>query len=333
MATLTEGVANLLDWAKTRDPDGSTADVVDLLSQENMILDDQVFMEGNLPTGHQSTVQTSEPSATFRKLNEGVTPSKGTTAQIVDQASILESWSEVDVKVAELNGDVAAFRLQQARPHLATMAKTQASTLIYGNAGVAPNEYDGLAIRSNSLSASNAVNILDGGGTGSDNLSIWLVGWGAGQVHGIFPKGGNGGLERFDDGIEVVQTGTGIGTGRMRAYREQFVWTSGLAVPDWRYVVRIANIDASDLSGVTSAADMSELMARSVHRPPSLRSGNFTFYMNRTALQMFDILNRNDVISGGGLTFQNVDGEMVQMFRGIPVKTVDQLTVTESQVT
>lgn len=335
MAELNSGVATLSDWAKTRDPDGTTADVIDLLSQENAIIDDQVLIEGNLPTGHQSTVQTSEPTATYRELNEGVAPTKGTTAQIVDQASILESWSEVDVKLAALNGDVARFRLQQAKPHIRTIAKTAASTLIYGNGQTAPNQYDGLAVRYNSLAATseNAVNILDGGGTGSDNMSIWLVCWGEDMVHGIFPKGGVGGMERNDFGIQTIQTNTGIGTGRMRAYQEQYVLTQGLAVPDWRWVVRIANIDASDLSGVTSAADISELMARALERPPSMSVGMPCFYMNRTGRQMLNILNRNDVISGGGLNFENVDGVRTADFQGTKVATVDQLTVNEAQVT
>lgn len=333
MATLNDGVATLKDWAKTRDPDGTTADVVDLLSQENAIIEDQLFIEGNLPTGHQTTVQTSEPSATYRRLNEAVNTSKGTTAQITDQASILESWSEVDIQLAKLNGDMAKFRLQQAKPHLRIMAKTHAQTVIFGNGSTAPNEYDGLAVRYNDLAAENAVNILDGSGTGSDNMSIWLVGWGEDQVHGIFPKGGIGGLERNDFGEVTVQGTTGIGGGRLRVFQEQFVHTAGLAVPDWRYVVRIANIDASDLSGVTSAADISELMSRAIERPPSMNSGRFAFYMNRTGRQMLNILNRNDVISGGGLTFENVDGKRTGMFQQVPVRTVDQLTVTESRVT
>lgn len=333
MATIGTGIANLKDVAKLLDPDGSIPDVVDLLSQENAILEDQHVIEGNLPTGHQSTVQVTEPSTTWRKLNQGVTPSKGTTAQVVDQAAMLESWSEVDVELAKINGNLAAFRLAQAKPHLTAMGKEMADTLIYGNGGTSPQEFDGLATRYNSLSGNNAVNIIDGGGTGSDNLSVWLVGWGEGQVHGIYPKGSVAGLERNDLGIQTVQTGTGIGTGRMRAYQEQYIWKNGLAVPDWRYACRIANIDASDLSGVTSAADLSELMFRATERLPSLNSGRPVFYMNRTARQMLSILNRNDVISGGGLNFSNVDGMRAVDYMGISVKRLDILTVAEAQVT
>lgn len=333
MATLSTTVATLKDWAKTRDPDGTTADVVDMLSQENAMLEDMMFIEGNLPTGNQTTVQTGEPSTTWRKLNQGVNPSKGTTAQIIDNAAMLQSISQVDVKIAQLNGDVAAFRMQQAQPHLTAMSKEAQATSIYGNGGTSPEEFDGVATRYNDLSANNATNILDGGGTGSDNLSIWLLGWGENQIHGIFPKGSVAGLERDDRGIQLIQTGTGITTGHLRAYVEIYDWTIGLAVPDWRYASRVANIDASDLSGVTSAADMSELMTRASYRLPSLNSGTPIYYGNRTSKQMLDILNRNDVISGGGLKFENVDGVRVETFRGIPFKLVDQLTVTEARVT
>lgn len=341
MATLGIAVHTLKDWAKTRDPDGMSADIVELLSQENEILEDQMYMEGNLPTGNVTTVRTGLPSTTWRKLNEGVAPSKSTSAQITDQASILESWSEVDAKIAELNGDIAAYRMGESSAHLQSMGIEQASTLWYGNGGTSPEEYDGFAVRYNSLTANNGTNILDAAGTGSDNCSVWLIGWGANTVHGIFPKGGTAGLIREDLGKKMIQTGTGIGAGKLMAYVERFEWTSGLAVKDWRYACRIANIDASDLSGVSSAADLSEFMARATYRIPGSgikvtgggRTVNQVFYMNRTCRQMLDILNRNDVITGGGLTFDNVDGERVEFFRGIKVKLTDSLTVAEAQIT
>jgi hypothetical protein len=333
MATLGNTVLTLTDWAKRLDPDGKTADIVELLSETNEILADQLYMEGNLPTGHRTTVRTSLPTVAFRKLNEGVTPSKSTTAQVDDQASILEAWSEVDVDEAILNGNTFTYRLSEASAFLEAMSQTQTDTLIYGNGGLNPEEYTGLAVRYNDKSANNGQQIVDAGGTGSDNSSAWLVGWGAQTVHGIFPKGSVAGLQHDDKGKVTVQDSTGIGTARLDVYQDKFQWKSGLAIKDQRYVSRIANIDISDLTGITSAADLSELMTRATYRFPNLKRGKPVFYMNRTCMQILDILNRNDVISGGGLTFQNVDGERVMNFRGIPVKTVDALTETEAQVT
>src|SRR5688572_2449372 len=110
MSTLSTLALNLSDWAKSLDPDGTVARVIELLEQSNPILKDIPFMEGNLPTGHRTTVRTGLAGASWRLLNAGVTPSKGSKAQIDEQAGQLESWSQVDKKLAELGGNMNAFR-------------------------------------------------------------------------------------------------------------------------------------------------------------------------------------------------------------------------------
>ena len=333
MATLSSNAATLADVAKSLDPDGKTADIVELLSQNNAILEDAMWKEGNLPTGNRTTVRDSLPTPTWRKLGEGVTPTKSTTSQIDDQAAILEDWSEVDIDLAMLNGNTASFRLNEARAHLEGMGQESAQTMLYGNGSTNPEEYTGFATRYDDLSANNAQQIVDGGGTGSDNSSVWLIAWGDNTVCGIYPKGSIAGLKHEDLGKQVVQDATGLATARLHVFQDKFQWKQGIAIKDQRYVSRIANVDISDLSGVSSAADLSNLMARSTYRLPNLATGKPCFYMNRTCMQMLDILNRNDVVSGGGLTFDNVDGKRVVTFRGIPVKGVDQLTETEARVT
>lgn len=332
MATLSTAVLTLADWAKRLDPNGKTASIVELLSQTNEILDDMMFIEGNLPTGHRTTVRTGLPSVAWRLLNQGVTPSKSTTAQIDEQAGSLEAWSEVDQKLAELNGNVKAFRLSESEAFIEAMNQEMAGTLFYGNSGLAPEEFTGLAPRYSAISgASNAVNVISGGGAGSDNSSVWLVVWGRQSVVGIFPKGSKAGLEHEDLGKVTVEVTAGIGGTRMRAYQDRWVWDCGIALRDWRYVVRICNIDISLLIAGTGA-DLIELMIKALYRVPSLKMGRPVFYMNRTCAEMLDILRRNDVIAGGGLDYENVDGKRVMRFRGIPIRIVDQLTEAEATV-
>lgn len=332
MATLGGSVLTLADWAKRTDPDGKTSTVVELLEQTNEILDDMLFMEGNLPTGHRITTRTGLPTVAWRLLNAGVTPSKSTTAQIDEAVGMLEAWSEVDKDLAELGGDVAGQRLMEAGAFTEAMNQEMASTLMYGNSGTAPEEFTGLATRYSSLSANNAQNIVVGGGSGSDNSSIWLVVWGANTIHGIFPKGSKAGLIHEDFGLVTVETTAGIAGNRMRAYQERFQWKMGIALKDWRYVVRIPNIDISALIAKSSAADLIELMIKAIHRIPNFKGGRPVFYMNRTCFQMLDIQRRDDVISGGGLIYKDVDGKATPTFRGIPIRTVDSLLETESTV-
>lgn len=332
-AALSTSALTLADWAKRVDPGGKIDVIVELLEQTNEILEDMLFREGNLPTGHRTTVRTGLPTVAWRLLNQGIAPSKSTTAQIDEQAGMLEAWSEVDKDLAILNGDVGAFRLSEAKAFLEAMNQEMASTLFYGNAGLAPEEFTGLSVRYSSLSAGNAQNIVNGAGAGADNTSIWLVLWGEDTVHGIFPKGSKAGLIHEDLGEVTVEVTAGVGGNRMRAYQERFQWKAGIALRDWRYVVRIANIDVSNLVANAGAeANLLQLMAKATHRIPMLGMGRPVFYVNRTVAEFLDIQQFAKVTSGGGISFDNVDGRRKASFRGIPVKTVDALLETEAAV-
>lgn len=333
MAALGTGALTLHDWAKRLDPNGKVPTIVELLSQTNEMLTDMRWIEGNLPTGHRTTVRTGLPTVAWRLLNNGVTPSKSTTAQIDEQTGILEAWSEVDVDLALLNGNVQAFRLSEARAFIEAMNQEMAQTVIYGNGGLAPEEFTGLSVRYSSLTAGNAQNIINAGGTGAaTKSSVWLVVWGEQTISGIFPKGSKAGLQHDDYGEVTVELTAGIAGSRMRAFQERWQWKAGIALKDWRYVVRICNIDIANLVAKTSAADLIESMIKAIHRIPAMGMGKPVFYMNRTVFQMLDIQRRDDVIAGGGINYENVDGVMRPTFRGIPIAKTDALTETEAVV-
>ena len=332
MATINANALSLVDHAKRMDPDGKIAAVAELLAEQNAVLDDIPWIEGNLPTGHRITQRTALPSATWRKLNEGVSPTKSRTSQITEACGMLETYSEVDKDVAELNGNTSQFRLSEAMAHIEAMNQEFTSTLFYGDSSLAPEEFTGFAPRYNSLSGNIGQNVITGSGSQSDSSSVWLVVWGADKVCGIYPKGSMAGLSHKDLGLQVVQSSTGVGGGKLQAYLDHWQWKCGIAVKDWRYVVRIPNIDISNLIAKSSAADLIELMIKATHRVPSITAGKPVFYMNRTVFQMLDIQRRDDAISGGGLMYDVVDGKRMPMFRGIPIKIVDQLTEAESAV-
>jgi hypothetical protein len=332
MAVIGTNAHTLSDWAKKLDPDGKIAKIAELLEQTNEILADKLYMEGNLPTGHRLTVRTSLPRGTWRQLNRGVSPTKSTTAQITEECAMLEDWSEVDKDLADLNGNTAAYRLSEAMAHLEGMNQEMAETLFYGNSGLDPEQFMGLAPRMNDLGAENGQNIIDGGGTGSDNASVYLVVWGPQTVFGIFPKGSKVGLVHEDLGLQVIENPNGESGTRMMGYRDRWQWKTGLSVKDWRYIVRIANIDISNLVSGTGAAELTKLLIKAIHRIPNLKAGRAAFYMNRSVFEFLDIQRRDDVIAGGGLKYENVDGVAVPMFRGIPVRRCDALTDAEARV-
>lgn len=331
MTILAGNILTLLDHAKRTDPNGKAAKIVELLAQTNDVIRDMLFKEGNLVTGHRTTVRVGLPLVFWRLLNQGIPPSKSKTAQIDEAIGMLEAFSEIDVEVANLNGDVAATRLSEASAFLEAMAQEHASTLFYGNSSVSPEEFNGFAVRYSDLSAVNAQNILDAGGTSNDNLSIWLISWGGETITGIYPKGSKAGMEHLDLGKQVVEVSGGIAGTKLLVYLDNWKMKLGLAVKDWRFAVRICNVDVSDL-GTGSEADISVFMTKAIHRLPSLNMGKNSFYMNRTALEALDLQRRKNVSDGGQLSYDVVDGKNIPFFRGIPIGKVDALINAEARV-
>lgn len=335
MATIGNTVLTLTDWAKRLDPDGRVSAVIELLSTTNEILDDMLWKEGNLPVGHRDVVRTGLPSVYWRRINEGVATSKSTTAQIDSQCGMLEAWSEVDKDLVLLNGNQNEFRLSEAQAFLEAMNQEMASTLFYGNQSVDEKEFTGFAPGYGDLSGVTAQNIIPAGGAGADNTSMWLVCWGENTVTGIFPKGSKAGLMHEDLGEVTVQgSSLGIGAGtRLRAFQDHFQWKPGLVVKDWRYAVRIANIDISAViaDGTGATVKLFEYMIKALHRIPSERMGRCVFYANRTIKQMIDIqaMNKSNLL----LTIGEEEGRQKTTFRGVPIRTCDALLESETLVT
>ena len=338
MATLSTSNLTLADWAKRSDPDGRVPIVAELLSQSNEILDDCVFKEGNLPTGERVVIRTGLPGVYWRALNQGIPSTKSTTAQIDEACGILEARSEVDKDLAMLNGNTAQFRLSEDTAFLEAMNQTQAETLFYGNPGTDPKKFLGLAPRYSDLGADNSVNILNAGGSGSDNSSVYLVVWGDNTVYCPFPKGSKAGLTHEDLGEQTVYNSDGT---RLQAFATRYQWKNGLVVKDWRYVVRICNIDVSDLLGQsstqasTASTALIKLMARALYRIPNMAMGRAAFYMNRTvhsgmAISALDKSQSVLSIQEGLSQFGSAQSYL--SFLGVPLRRVDALLNTESAV-
>ena len=121
MSTLGSKYLGIADRMKREDPDHAIAAIIELLVEQNEILDDAITIEGNLPTGHQTTIRTGLPTVTWRKMYGTVQPSKSTTKQVTDAAGNLEAYAQVDVDVADLNGNTNQFRLSEATAFLESM--------------------------------------------------------------------------------------------------------------------------------------------------------------------------------------------------------------------
>ncbi|EMG5019807.1 major capsid protein [Pseudomonas aeruginosa] len=333
MATIGNTVPTLLDVAKRLNPDGGgIMPIAELLSQENEMLLDMPWYEGNLPTGSRITTRTGLPDVIYRKLNSGVPPSKSTTAQVDESCCILEGRGQVDKDLAMLNGNTAAFRLSESRAFIEAMNQKMQRGVIYDNTDTTPEGIAGLAPRFNTVNTANAAtaaNVIDAGGTGSTNTSIWLMGWSENTVHGIYPKGSQAGLVHNDlgEGDAFDENGN-----RFRALMDQYQWKPGVAVKDWRYIVRIANIDVAALTKNASAgADLIDLMTQALELIQSLTGVTPAFYVSR---RIRSFLRRQTVnkVAASTLTYENVAGKPALMFGEVPVRRVDAILNTEARV-
>lgn len=334
MAVIGETYLNIADKIKRQTPDGERiATIIELLSDTNEIMSDMITMEGNTQTGHRTTMRSGLPSVTFRKLYGYTQPSKSTTVQVDETCALMEGFSIVDEDLAELSGDAASLRLSEDTAFFEAMNQEFAEKLFYGNTDTDPEQFLGLSPRFGDLSADTGSQIVDAGGTGSDNTSIWLIKWGENYIHGIYPKGTSAGLMHNDMG---KQTETDANGGKRVVYQTQYKWKTGLALRDYRHIVRIANIDVSDLAtigtGSDSSADLINLMIDALEDKLQNRTGGqLVFYCNR---KIFTALTKKAVAKENvNLTYENFGGEgPILAFQGVPIRRCDAILNTEARV-
>lgn len=327
---------NLVNVTKRLDPDGKIARIAEILNQNNPILEDIPLVEGNLPTGHRTTVRADLPEPTWRKLNYGVRPTKSTTVQVDDTIGMLEDYAEVDKDLAALNGNSAEFRMSEDTPHLEGMSQTMATTIFYGDTATDPEKFLGLAPRYAGLSSyddakptaqtnsSALTHVYNMGASAENATSLWLVCWGQDTVHGIYPKGSKAGLHAADLGEVTLFDNDG---GRYQGYRSHYQWKMGLSVRDWRCIVRIANIGIADLDVAAEQQKLYKMMIKALHTVPAGK-GRPVFYCSPMVGAMLDIAAVEK--SNAALGMREVFGKEVLTFRGVPIKYCNAILETES---
>ena len=321
----------LLDWAKREKPGGGIDEIIEVLAASNPIIADANVLEGNLPTGHRSTQRSTQPTGTWRLLNYGVLPEKSTTKQMDDTCGILEAYSQLDVDIAKLNANEAAFRASEDNAFIAGMNSTVATALFYGNQKTDPEQMHGLAPRYNSLTGDYASQIINAGGSGADNTSIWIITWGPQTCTLIYPKGSKAGLQNEDLGKQLVRDSNNR---LYQAYVTRFQWKLGLCLKDYRYVIRICNVDYSELTAdAASGADLLDKLVDAYYARPTVDLGTMakTFiYCNKSIAKFLHKQAQNK--SNVNLTIDSPAGKPIVSFLDAPIHVCDNITVAEAAV-
>lgn len=320
----------LADVAKAIDPNTNsvTTRIVEMLNQKNEVLDDITFIESNLPTTHQSIVRTSLASAGLRIANQGVAIGKNTSAQVTEGMARIELPHQVDAMVAELNGDVAAFRMLQGKGVIESISQYATQLLWYGNANITNEAFTGFSPRYASLSGATGQNILSAGGSGSNLSSIWLVNWDGESCTGIYPKGSKAGIDHQPFDKQVLRDAS---NNPYTGYVDIYSWQMGLSLADWRQAVRVCNIPNTNaaLFATTYTADLITYMMRAIDRLPNV-GANAAFYMNRTMKSA--LMAQATFRQASVLTVEAGRRSVETKFMGIPIRLTDQLLSTETTI-
>ena len=206
---------------------------------------------------------------------------------------MLETRSHIDEKLYKLNGNSNEWRLSEEYAFLEALNQHVAETLFYGNTDVHPERFMGLAPRYNAYqqvdNKLSTYNVVNGGGTGSNNTSIWFCNWSPQTLFSIFPKGSTAGLQVNDKGQQEITNEDG---GRWTAIETQYQWDIGLALKDWRSCVRIANLDVEKLRTNSGAADLYDLMSVAHRRMRTNGIGRPVIYVGTAVLEALDRQSR-----------------------------------------
>lgn len=336
MATLGASYYDLIDRYSRSDDTRAIAKIAEILNQTNSFLDDAMAQECNEGVQHKTTIRTGLPAVTWGKLYQGIPQSKSTTTQVRDTTGFVEGLSTIDKRLLDISKNPAAERLSEATSFLESLSQEMATQVIYGNGSTEPEKFTGLSPRFNDLSAGNGGQIVDAGGTGSDNTSVWFVTWSDMACHMIYPEGTTAGISREDKGEQRVTDSSG------NAYyvmEEMFKWHTGLCVRDWRQVVRIANIDVSNLQA--GSVDIYKFFRQAYWRwrkidEKSRTKSRMAIYCNADVLEALDADSTPTTGTSASyvrLRPTEVDGREVLGYRGIPVRQMDAILNTEAQVT
>src|SRR5690606_13946000 len=329
MTTLsTRGMLTLSDHAILKAPDGGIVPyVVDLMAKKCPASRDAVWREGNLTNGHRIVARTGLPSAEFRRYNEGFTMSKGRYDQFDETVGMLAARTAVDKDLAELDGVNEALRRESEG---VVQAFTQGCevALWYETTATGAHKFTGLTPRFNDLNAEVASQIILHTQTpsGNNNTSMWFVVWGDRTVYGIYPKGSQAGIVADNRGLIDVPDQHGK---PIPSYVIDWRWKLGFAVEDYRYIVRVANIDLSTLSGEDDT--LIPAMIRGYARLQDTTSGRPVIYCNREVWTYLWLQARN--YAKALIMVAEDEGRPKMRFMGIPIEISDGLSATEAPLT
>jgi len=342
MAAIGNSFPSLIDHFKSVDKNGNYLPTIEALTVLNPIMRDAYVEEANNGFSHLNVTRTGLPQPTWGKLYQGIPQSKSTKQQVEDTSGFVESLATVDTRLLNYKKNPAQARADEANAHREAMAQDVQTNFFYADTATTPERFKGIAARYNSLapSADGKSYVIDAGGTGVDNTSIWLIGGGRGKTGLFYPEGSRAGIIREDKGEQRTTDDLGNPYYVKEEYFRQDV---GVTTGDYRYNVRIANLDVSDLRA--GNVDIYALLRKAMYRVHSTYDGAMAdaylasggangarsvIYLNRDVMEALDAQTTND--NKVELRPADLEGKMIETYRRLPIRMTDAIINAEARV-
>jgi len=336
---VTDGRITFIDFMKTLDPSGTKImPVAEVLNQSNPLLQDGPILASNADLGHRVTIRTGLPAVSTGKIDKGVPRSKSTTEQRTESMALFVGRSEIDVR-QKLTWGVEKYNRKRATEDLAfaeSFAQFITLQALYGSVNSDEGTIDGLATRMPNLQQPTygvgASQVWSKGTVvGGDGTSAFIVDWGERGVHWIYPVNSpSGGLQNMDRRDVPV---TDVDGNPFFADVTEYDWNIGLAVEDPRRIARLANIDISDAAlgtGMTQGRIVDSIIDV-LGAMPSKTGFNRVIYVPGRIKVAF-VKQIANMGAGVPLTMEQYLGELTPHYAGVPIRQVDQISLSESTV-
>lgn len=323
--------------------------VIPILAKRNAFIRDAVWKASTHMDKNVETVQAFKPVSSIGAYGKGTKSSKGATKQITDQIGFIENRSIVDARM----GDLGLAEFQMARRNsddmiVDALADDAERYMFYGQ--YKPTDgtrglFDGIATRYGTLSGEYGKQVIDAGGTGSDNMSFYGITWSDQDTFCLYPKGADMGLKITDKGERTTRDEDGNEIDTLQTY---FQWYLGLATPNYKNNFRVANIDLSDLSTGSAANLIQKILdgIRLLQDPPNgfapLDGRGYDAKIQRvggakTAIYCCPTLyyfleDQANAKTVNGLTMGQAFGTQYPLVRGVPVRLTNGLVTSETRV-
>jgi hypothetical protein len=316
----------LIDWANRENADKTIADIIEVIAEVNELTPYIPWIKCNDGSRHETTIRSGLPTPTWVGLYDMVQPTKSQTTKVYDATGIMETYSEISVKLAKRNGMSEAWMRSEEAAFIQGMNEEFMQTFFYGNEGTEPEAFTGLSSRYNSTSAENGLHVIT---EANANTSMWLLTFGDRALHGIYPDGFEMGLSYEDKGQVTDNDGSG---GRLELFRGFYQWACGISLRDWRSCGRIQTDYSSLTVNAATGMNLYDELSKMITRTKKGAKGQRVIACNEGVLEFLRLQAKYGTASRT-LRREELAGQMVDTIDGIPVVCCDALTYTETTIT